>query len=115
MMTKKSRTCRNQMTDDELFMYFEELLEAQAKVSCRNTSCRCHKILNKDDRVRAVVAKYLAGNKKNSKHEQDSIILDWYRFAEAMRYGRRQVWYCLPYNKTWCREMEDVLNAAQAH
>ncbi len=40
MMTKKSRTCRKQMPDNELFMYFDELLEAQAKVSCRNANCR---------------------------------------------------------------------------
>ncbi len=43
------------------------------------------------------------------------IILDWYRFAQAMRYGRRQVWYCLPYDGSWCKDMEDVLNIAQDH
>ncbi len=57
----------------------------------------------------------MAGFERINKHEKDSIILDWYRFAEAMRYGRRQVWYCLPYDGTWCEDMEDVLNTARGH
>jgi hypothetical protein len=57
----------------------------------------------------------LAGFERKNKHEQDSIILDWYWFAEAMRYGRRQVWYCLPYDGSWCEDMQDVLNIAQGH
>jgi hypothetical protein len=96
-------------------MYFHELLEAQANVPCRIINRCCLKTLKEDDRVCTVVAKYLAGFERKDKHEQDSIILDWYWFAEAIRYGRRQVWYCLPYNRTWCPNREDVLNAAQAH
>jgi hypothetical protein len=32
-----------------------------------------------------------------------------------MRYGRGQVWYCLLYDGSWCKDMEDVLNIAQGH
>jgi hypothetical protein len=115
LMSMKSRTCRKQMTDNQLFLYFDELLEAQANVLCRNINCSCLNILKEDDRVRALVSKYLAGFERKNKHEQDSIILDQYRFAEALRYGRRQVWYCLLYDRTWCEDMEDVLNIAQGH
>jgi hypothetical protein len=51
LMSKKSRTCRKQMTDNQLFLYFGELLEAQANVSCRNINCSCLKMLKEDDRV----------------------------------------------------------------
>jgi hypothetical protein len=51
LMSKKSRTCRKQMTDNQLFLYFDELLEAQANVLCRNINCSCLKILKEDDRV----------------------------------------------------------------
>jgi hypothetical protein len=115
LMSKKSWTCRKQMTDNQLFLYFDEFLEVQANMSCRNIKCSCLKILKDDDRVWALVSKYLAGFERKNKHEQDIVILDWYQFAEAMRYGRRQVWYCLPYNGTWCDDMEDVLNTAQGH
>mgnify|MGYP006205656173 CR=1 FL=1 len=60
-------------------------------------------------------AKYLTGFKRKKLCDQDSIILDWYRFAEAMRFGHRQIWYCLPYDGTWCTDMGGVLNAAQTH
>ena len=47
------------MSDDELFLYFQELLEAQAMVSCGNVNCSCLGLLKEDDGVCAVVAKYL--------------------------------------------------------
>ncbi len=50
LMAKKSKTCRKQMTDDQLFLYFNELLEAQANVSCRNINCSYLKTLKEDDR-----------------------------------------------------------------
>ena len=84
-------------------------------VSCGNVNCSCLKLLKEDDGVREVVAKYLTGFERKKLLEQDSIILDWYRFAEAMRIGCRQIWYCLPYDGTWCTDMGGVLNAAQTH
>jgi len=38
---KKSRVEIQKMSDDELFLYFQELLEAQAMVSCGNVNCSC--------------------------------------------------------------------------
>ena len=65
---KKSRTYTKNMTDDELFQYFDELLETKGAASCRNINCSCLNIL-KDDRVCATVAMYLAGFEKKNKHE----------------------------------------------
>ena len=112
---KKSRVETQKMSDDELFLYFQELLEAQAMVSCGNVNCSCLELLKENDGVCAVVAKYLTGFERKKIHSQDSIILDWYRFAEAMRIGRRQIWYCLPYDGTLCTDMGGVLNAARTH
>ena len=81
-------------------------------VSCGNVNCSCLKLLKENDGVRAVVASYLTGFERKKPLDQDSIILDWYRFAEAMRFWRRQIWYCLPYDGTLCTDMGGVLNAA---
>jgi len=51
---KKSRADTKQMSDDELFLYFQELLEVQAMVSFRNVNCSCLELLKEDDGVRAV-------------------------------------------------------------
>ena len=112
---KKSGAETQKMSDDELFLYFQELLEAQAMVSCENVNCSCLKLLKENDGVHAVVAKYLTGFKRKKLCDQDSIILDWYQFAEAMRFGHRQIWYCLPYNGTLCTDVGGVLNAARTH
>ena len=95
---KKSKVETKKMSDDELFLYFQELLEAQAMVSCGNVNCSCLELLKENDGVCAVAAKHLTGFERKKLCDQDSIILDWYRFAEAMRFGHRQIWYCLPYN-----------------
>ena len=86
-------------------------------VSCRNVNCSCLELLKEDDGVCAVVAKYLTGFERKKLLEQDSIILilDWYRFAEAMRIGCIKIWYCLPYDGTWCMDLGGVLNAAHTH
>ena len=93
---KKSKVETKKMSDDELFLYFQELLEAQAMVSCGNVNCSCLGLLKENDGVCAVVANYLTGFERKKLRDQDSIILDWYRFAEAMRIGYRQIWNCLP-------------------
>jgi hypothetical protein len=51
LMSKKSRTCRKQMTDNQLFLYFDELFEVQANIPCRKINCSCLKILKEDDRI----------------------------------------------------------------
>jgi hypothetical protein len=42
-----------------------------------------------------------------SKYEQNSIIMDWYRYIQAARVGRQYVWYCLPYDVNWCVDSDD--------
>ena len=84
-------------------------------MSCGNVNCSCLKLLKEDNGVRAVVAKYLTGFERKKLRDQDSIILDWYRFAEAIQIGRIQIWYCLPYGGSWCTDMGGVLNAARTH
>ncbi len=74
-------------------------------MSCGNVNCSCLKLLKEDNGVRAVVAKYLTGFERKKLRDQDSIILDWYRFAEAIQIGRIQIWYCLLYGGTWCTDM----------
>jgi hypothetical protein len=81
----------------------------------RECQLHCLKLLKEDNGVCAVVAKYLTGFERKNLCDQDSIILDWYRFAEAIQIGRIQIWYCLPYGGTWCTDMGDVLNAARTH
>jgi hypothetical protein len=51
---KKSRAETKQMSNDELFLYFQELLEVQAMVSFGNVNCSCLKLLKEDDGVCAV-------------------------------------------------------------
>jgi hypothetical protein len=56
--------------------------------SCGTTSCDCLDILL-DVNVRECVAQYLLQFVKKSKYDQDSIILEWYKYAIAARIGRR--------------------------
>jgi hypothetical protein len=74
-ISKKSRTCRKQMTDNQLFLYFNKLLEAHANVLCRNVNCSCLKILKEDDRVWALVSKCLAGFERKNKLSR--IVSSW--------------------------------------
>jgi hypothetical protein len=69
MTAKKREQSTKQITDDELFEYFDKLLEAQAIVSCRNINYSCLEILKENDRVHAVVANYLAGFERKTKHD----------------------------------------------
>ena len=76
----------------ELHQYFQSSLEKVT--SCGNKDCSCLKIL-KNDRVRSCVAEYLVWFEKKNKYDQDSIILDWYRYAHQGK-GRKKL-YMLPY------------------
>ena len=114
LTVKKSRTCTKKMTNDYLFKYFDELLEAQGTGSCRNINCGSLNML-KDDRVCATVAKLFAGFEQKNKHEQDRIVLDWHKYAEATRDWHREIWYCLPYDGTWCTDMEEAWSSEKIH
>ena len=84
--------------------YFVKYLET---CKCSNTNCTCLDILKEDDDVRKSVAHYLATFEMKSRYEQNSIIMDWYRYSQAARVGRKYVWYCLPYDVNWCFDSDD--------
>jgi hypothetical protein len=85
---------------------------------CRRTSCDCLGILS-DVNVRECVVQYLLQFVKKSKYDQNSIILEWYKYAIAARIasmigGSQPLWFCLPYNATLNTNM-DCLHTSQKH
>jgi hypothetical protein len=86
--------------------------------SCGMTSCDCLNILS-DVNVRECVAQYLLQFVRKSKYDQDSIILEWYKYAIAARIAamisrRKPLWFCLPYDATLNSNI-DCLHASQKH
>ncbi len=85
---------------------------------CGTTSCDCLNILS-DVNVRECMAQYLLQFVRKSKYNQDSIILEWYKYANAARIAamigcRQQLWFCLPYDAT-LKTGIDCLRASQKH
>ncbi len=69
------------MTDDDLINYFIAHLEGtETAMECINMSCVCLSILD-DVNVRQAVAKYLVWFERKLKFEQDSVVMEWYRYA----------------------------------
>ncbi len=69
------------MNDDELFDYFFARLQGnEMPMACASMECECLSILG-DDQVSKAVASYLVWFEKKSKHEQDLILMEWYRYA----------------------------------
>ena len=69
------------MTDDDLINYFTARLEGiETAMECVNTVCNSLSILN-DVNVWQAVAKYLVWFERNSKFEQDLVVMEWYRYA----------------------------------
>ena len=63
------------------------------------------------------MAQYLLQFVKKSKYDQDSIILEWYKYAIAARIGhsqRQPLWFCLPYDATLNTDI-NCLRASQKH
>jgi len=84
--------------------------------SCGTTSCDCLDILS-DVNVWECVAQYLLQFVRKSKYGQDSIVLEWYKYAIAARIDasrRKPLWFCLPYNATLNTDI-DCLRASQKH
>jgi hypothetical protein len=48
------------------------------------------------------------------KYDQDSIILEWYKYAIAAKIGGKHLWFCLPYISTDGADI-DCLRALQNH
>ena len=77
---QKKRKQRMSMSDDDLLIYFQEWLEG--KKECMNNLCTCLSIL-KNPSAASVVAQYLVWFDKKSKYDQDTLILEWYKYAQT--------------------------------
>ena len=89
-------------SDKELLVIISERIACLPL--CGTTSCDCLDILS-DVNVQECVAQYLLQFVKKNKYDQDTIILEWYKYAIAARIaamiGRSQpLWFCLPYDAT---------------
>jgi len=85
------------MNEDELLLLLVERLKCLP--SCKNKTCDCLDIIT-DMNVRECVAQYLVQFEMKKKYDQDSIILEWYKYAIAAKIGMKHLWFCLPYVST---------------
>ena len=72
------------MNEDELLLILVERLKCLH--SCKNKMCDCLDILTDLD-VRECAAQYLVQFETKKKYDQDSIILEWYKYAIAATNG----------------------------
>jgi len=78
-----SRASKLSMTDNDLISYFNARLEGtDMAMECANMACDCLSILD-DKNVRQAVATYLVWFERKSKFEQDSVLMEWYRYAHS--------------------------------
>ncbi len=89
-------------SDEELLVIISEGITCL--LSCHRTSCDCLGILS-DVNVREYGAQYLLQFVKKSKYDQDSIILEWYKYAISARIASmigdsQPLRFCLPYDAT---------------
>ncbi len=111
-VTKRfSQKSMNKSIDSELFMVLNEYLGSL--LSCGNMNCDCF-VVQTNQNIQDCVAKYLVQFERKNKYDQDSIILEWYKYAIAARTGHKHLWYCLPYNATWPVDI-NCLCPSQAH
>ena len=101
------------MSDEELLVILSEIT---ARLPLCGSACDCLVILS-DVNVRQCVAQYLLQFVRKSKYDQDSIVLEWYKYAIAARIDashRKPLWFCLPYDATLNTDI-DCLCASQKH
>lgn len=99
------------MNEDELLLILVERLTCLP--SCQNKMCDCLDILM-DQNVRDCVSQYLVQFESKKKYDQDSIILEWYKYAISASIGNSYLWFCLPYMSTLDADI-DCLRALQKH
>ncbi len=81
------------MSADDLCLHFQDSLANQTE--CGNKECGCLCLLS-NAAIRPVVALYLVWFERMTKHEQNCILLDWYKYASSGKGLRHN--YMLPYN-----------------
>jgi hypothetical protein len=96
------RKSMKKISDEELLVIISEGITCLP--SCSATSCDCLDILSNVNDWECV-AQYLLRFVRKSKYDQDSIILEWHKYAVAARIasmiGRSQpLWFCLPHDAT---------------
>ena len=78
------RKSKLELSDDDLFIYFFNRLAGETE--CKNRNCSCLLILV-DEFARKAVARYLVMFKCKTKYEQDSIVLEWFRYLTLAERG----------------------------
>jgi hypothetical protein len=100
--------CNNLVDDEEEMLELcERRLEECGCNLCGNTNCTCLAILLDDEEVFMSFAHYYITFAMKTKYEQDSIILDWYKYRQAAKVGSKHVCYCLPYDVSWCFDSDN--------
>ena len=92
----KKRKAKKAMANDELCSHFLASLSERTIQGCGNKGCNCMKVME-NERIRLAVAHYLAWFEKKEKLEQDTILLEWYKYAAPIKGKGRAKWYNLPY------------------
>ena len=81
------------MSDDKLFNCFDERLQCREReMLCGNKNCICLDIFLSLN-VREAVAKYLVWFERKNKYEQDSTIMEWYRYVSKAQQMGKSNWY----------------------
>jgi hypothetical protein len=107
------RKSMKKISDEELLVI---LSEGTTRLPSCISACDCLVILS-DVNVRQCVAQYLLQFVRKSKYDQDSIVLEWYKYAIAATIDashRKLLWFCLPYDATLNTDI-DCLRASQKH
>ena len=106
----KKRKC--EMSDTELFNYFDSQLKGIRK--CPNKNCNCVAILA-DEVTRAPVVRYLCWFNAKQKYEQDSIVFEWIKYSGHLKKSvSKSNWFCLPYISE-DGDTDAVLQAVRKH
>ena len=82
-----SRKSKLAMDDNELYTYF---LKRLLGISCPNKKCDCLAILQSNQLARRSVVMYLSWFERRTKHEQDSIVFEWWRYVLILRTSKEQ-------------------------
>ena len=76
-----SRKDKLALDDNDLFAYF---LSQLATMSCPNIKCDCLEIVTTLS-AQSAIAKYLTWFERRQKHEQDSIVFEWWRYILILK------------------------------
>jgi hypothetical protein len=95
-----SRKSKLALKDTDLCTYF---LNRSERMSCPNKKCGCLAIV-RERNARSAIAKYLTWFERRHKHEQDSIVFEWWRYililkaSNEQRKGMKNMnVFCLPF------------------